>query len=367
MSYFAILGNTPELSALELGQSWPGGQVLRLKQPPDITRLGGTIKIAEEMFELSRNLTDIERIYVILEQLSRRISFGFSVYAGTAHISNALLKQYAKQLERIGIAWKKKLRQQGWTVRYVTSREPALSSVIVTREHLLKHQTDFVLVIEPTTIRVGRTSAVQDYRSFSDRDYGRPGRDAHAGMLPPKVARMMVNIAQAKPTDRILDPFCGSGTILQEALLLSYPQVIGSDLSPKAITDTTTNLAWLKLSPAALHVHDATRLTEIIKPNSIVAIVTEGYLGPIRPHNINQILAELTRLYANVWQEFAHVLQPGGRVIMAIPAWRRHEHITTLPLNKIIPQRRFRAWHAPIFYGRPDAQVMRQILFYSVY
>ena len=43
----------------------------------------------------------------------------------------------------------------------------------------------------------------------------------------------------------VVDPFCGSGNILMEAAML-WCDVIGSDISEKAVSDTKKNLEWLK-------------------------------------------------------------------------------------------------------------------------
>ena len=87
--------------------------------------------------------------------------------------------------------------------------------------------------------------AVQPFEEFGARDYARPSRDDLSGMLPPKLAKIMINLAQAKENSLILDTFCGSGTILQEALIMGYLNLIGFDSSPKAIKDSQANLEWL--------------------------------------------------------------------------------------------------------------------------
>lgn len=74
------------------------------------------------------------------------------------------------------------------------------------------------------------TLACQDVDAFAARDMNK-GRDMEVGMLPPKLARIMVNLVsgrgKAESSDnakhafvpkRIYDPFCGLGTVLIEAL-----------------------------------------------------------------------------------------------------------------------------------------------------
>ena len=105
-------------------------------------------------------------------------------------------------------------------------------------------------------------------------------------MLPPKLAQIIVNLAtgnattagtadsrDSKSDDKVgrqnttvLDPFCGTGVILQEAALMGY-KVYGTDLEPRMVDYSKANLDWLSQrhysnSPTAadaqLEVGDAT-------------------------------------------------------------------------------------------------------------
>lgn len=369
MDYIAILGNTPELSALELGVSYNGGQVAVLPTVPDLTKLGGVVKVAEHWTTLpwsGDTLPDevTQEIFFDLQSKTGngKLQFGFSLYAGDDNISQSTIKRVAKHLQHVGIKWKQTIKHSGHMVRFVTSKEPALSSVIVTREHLLPRQTDYVLVFYEHEIKLGRTTAVQDYRAFSERDYGRPGRDHWSGMMPPKVARMLVNIAQPKSDSLILDPFCGSGTIVQEALLLGYKNVIGSDISPTAMAATKENLEWLKLTPKKLFQADARDLLHHLKPHSIDCIVAEGYLGPVRPNQTERIQEQMIELYSETFHILAQLLKPTGRLVFALPAWRQGQHIQTLPLNILLPKTAFTLLAEPVLYGREQASVLRHIV-----
>ncbi|MBI2415243.1 MAG: hypothetical protein HYV33_01105 [Candidatus Kerfeldbacteria bacterium] len=379
MTWLAILGNTPELSALELGVTWSGGQVAVLNELPVLDRLGGTVKLGRVITRIPRDLFGLEQLYHWLAGLpaDKKLWFGFSVYAGDNKIDAAVVKHYAKKLRATGIIWKKQLRAAGRSVRFVVSDEPELSSVIVHKEHLLDNQTDFMVVLYKHEILLAQTIAVQNYRQFSDHDYGRPQRDHHSGMLPPKVARMMLNIgmqnmsAQTLPATSLLDPFCGSGTVLQEALTLGYTNIIGSDISAKAIEDTTTNLEWLQknvptlqaTSLPKLYQTDVLKLDQYIPPHSINCVISEGYLGPVHPHKIDKIHRQLTTFYQLVLHTLPKLLQTDARVVLALPAWVRYNAIQTMSLQQAIDQNGFQVFHQPIIYKRMQAKVARQIHF----
>src|SRR6185503_11866116 len=99
---------------------------------------------------------------------------------------------------------------------------------------------------------LAQTLFVQDIEAYGARDQARPARDARVGMLPPKLAQIMLNLSagplRASTDDltrlRVLDPCCGTGVILQEALLMGY-SVMGTDIEPRMTEYSKRNLKWL--------------------------------------------------------------------------------------------------------------------------
>lgn len=230
----------------------------------------------------------------------------------------------------LGMDVKGALRQAGISARLVTAREKQLSSVVVGQNQLLERGAEFVLIGDGKTVHLGQTMAIQDYKAYGQRDYGRPARDAKSGMLPPKLAQMMINLVWSEGEvvqPRLLDPFCGSGTVLQEAALMGVDQLIGSDAKADAIDRTKQNLVSLDLdAAAALHVSDVRQVPSIVEARSVDVIVTEPDLGPPiaagGQMDINRIVRDLTKIYEAAFQSFARVLKPGGKVSMVWPFWR---------------------------------------------
>ena len=195
----------------------------------------------------------------------------------------------------------------------------------------------------------------------------------------------MINLSQAKSSDTILDPFCGSGTILTEAMLMGYHNLIGSDISAKAINDTKKNIAWIKnkfqisLSAQAgnfkfqLHHKDVAGLSRFISSKSIDAIITEPYLGPARgKFNINQTIKELEQLYSQSLTEFRKILKPNRRIVMIWPVFNKANRLSLNlngfkiinPLPKLLQKNRFIKLtnRNTIIYGRPGQKVWREIV-----
>src|SRR4030042_2012560 len=301
MKYFFILGKNPILSKAEIEAVLKfkeyrikniefGGRVLVIETEKKLdidwlnNRLGGTVKIGKTLDTINDFEDFDSKFFSLLKFDKNKVFFGFSLYQLEPQ---ALLKHLAKKLTPVAMEIKRILREEkNINSRYVVSKELELSSVIVKKNKLLKNGAEICFFVKENEILVGQTLAVQPFEEFGSRDYARPSRDQLSGMLPPKLARIMVNLAQLKEDAQILDPFCGSGTVLQEALLLGYQNLIGSDQSPKAISDTKNNLDWLatkfnlNTNNVQLYNVPIKFLNKKINTKSIDAIIAEPYLGP---------------------------------------------------------------------------------------
>jgi tRNA G10 N-methylase Trm11 len=202
---------------------------------------------------------------------------------------------------------------------------------------MLADGAEIVVLAKGDAMLVGRTDVIQPFEEFSMVDYGRPERDTIQGMLPPKLARIMINLIHVsrEMTDvALLDPFCGSGTVLTEALQMGFRELYGSDKNPAAVQSTQKNIDWLKekrlVHDGNVHVSafvsDARNIGQHIKPKSLDAIVTEPYLGPNRTGNerrgeLQKTLNELTKLYYEALSAWKPLLKPGAPVVMAMPVY----------------------------------------------
>lgn len=336
MKYFFILGSNPTLSLAELATVFNCGKLALIQKniatlensreimANIIKKIGGIIKfglIHNELTSLAtQDILKSVAVFTKPEKIETKFKFGISFY-GQAKIN----------LKVLGMEFKKLLKQSGINSRWVISREPTLSSVVVEQNDLTTDRGAEIIIIQfNRKLLLGKTLAVQPFKELSFRDYGRPARDDRSGMLPPKLAQIMLNLSGANLDHTILDPFCGSGTILTEAMLMGYQKVIGADISNKAIQDTKTNIAWTQKNydlpwPIGganykLHLADATQISKQLQPNSIDAIITEPYLGPQRGgFEIDKIIKELEQLYSKSLIEFKKILKPGGKIVMVWP------------------------------------------------
>ena len=331
-----------------------------------IRQLGGTIKIGKVIARISAEqiLTNPFWEKGLSEQ--DRPIFGISYYGSD--------RKTRQQVRNLGLQIKKRLKGKGKSSRFVVSKEPVLSSVVVAKNKLIKKGAEFVLLPDNQDIIVGLTEVVQEFEEYSRRDYGRPSRDSRSGMLPPKLAKMMINLAQTKKEALLLDPFCGSGTILQEAILMGYQNLVGSDISKEAISDTKDNLKWLlqeyslRANYKLIESDSRVIYDQIPKPDSII---TEPYLGPSRwqENQLPDIIRELSRLYLGFFRAASQVVASGTPLVVIFPVWRVGTRLLHLPIAKQVEEIGFRAeCLAPgknnsnsIIYERPRQKVLRQI------
>jgi len=284
--------------------------------------------------------------------------------------------------KKFGLEIKARLLEAGRKARWVISRDEILSSVVVEQNKLIEKGGEYSLIKARSQVYLIKTLAVQPFKELSKRDYGRPGRDDHSGMLPPKLAQIMLNLGLVNDKSIVLDPFCGSGTVLSEAMLLGVKNIYGSDLSERAVDDTETNLEWIRDKFAItdcryqLAVLSATGLSTKLKPEFIDAIVTEPFLGPQRGnYDVRETIAELEELYTKAIKEFYKILKKNGRVVMIWPVMRAKDNrvymsakiagqfkmISALPEN--FDQAEFKLTNRKtLLYHRADQRVWREIV-----
>ena len=252
------------------------------------------------------------------------------------------------EVNRTGLEIKKAIKKAGRSVRVVPNSALELNSAQTIHNQLTGPTgLELVIVKDGTSTLLAQVVRVQDIAAYASRDQARPKRDARVGMLPPKLAQIIVNLSGAQPGYTVLDPFCGTGVILQEALLMGM-SVMGSDLEPRMGDYTTANLDWLwqrypdtKLLGRSWQLGDATNMVwqdSVFKleggeavdakrvPANFDAVATETYLGrPFSAEPPREVLEEVVRdvdtIHRKFFKNIAKQTMSQQTLCVAVPAW----------------------------------------------
>jgi tRNA G10 N-methylase Trm11 len=296
------------------------------------SRLWGVIKIIQLSPEY-RGKPE-ENIYEDAQKKEGKFSFWLSVFWENS------IKVHLMRI-------KKHLKERGISVRFVNKNFSNLSSAQVIGENLVQKWSDYSLIVLGRTEYFWKTIWVQDIASYGKRDYGKT-RDMQVGMLPPKLAQIMINLAREKnfsvktsPIDPLLpgegdmvvyDPFCGLWTVLIESILMWNSAVYGSDISRENIEKTRKNIDFARsnfenrLETSDLLVLDAKWISSSPLLKNSEAIVTEGFLGQIfQKYSVTEKkILEVQDVLLDIYQHFFLGLKKAnfkGNIVISFPFW----------------------------------------------
>ena len=343
--YIAVLGRQPEISLAEIRAQFGNGRRISGKIAefeavynektagnnlfdtlgrPKIDMFGGILKIAKKLEQ--------KPLDFLSELPEGKIVLGVSDYS--KHPS-------ARRAQGEALKLKKILKKRGRNVRVLPNKGPEISSATACHEKLgrSRMKVELILVEREWYISTGS----QDIEGYARRDQARPARDAKVGMLPPKLAQILINLCG--PLDvgsTVLDPFCGTGVVLQEARLMGY-HGYGTDISERIVGFAERNMEWLDdfhlpvrwCEPAGLY--DARRggyklevgdATAHSWQQPIDAVATEIYLGPPMSQapveiKLKTVQQECGTILKGFLKNISAQINSGTPVVLAIPAWRR--------------------------------------------
>jgi tRNA G10 N-methylase Trm11 len=383
MKSLLILGRQPALGLAEL-ESLYGAEHLRAlngaalldisTQDIRFKRLGGALKVAQVLTVIpTTNWQDVLQYLLdkipehMQHQPAGKFTLGLSVYG--LPIS---LEQQTKGL----MAIKRVIRSTGKSARIVPNKTPALNSAQVLHNKLTSRGAwELLLVRDGQKIILAQTIFVQDIEAYAARDQARPARDARVGMLPPKLAQIMINLTNPAEESILLDPFCGTGVVLQEALLMGY-KVVGTDLDERMVDYSLKNIKWLLKehpelpSSYAIGHGDATSYQW---PKDIAAVVSETYLG--RPlaklptsEELYKIASDVNTILKKFLKNISAQVRPGTKLCLAVPSWRTKngfvslpalDHLTDMGYNRLDFKN---AHRSDLIYFRENQIVARQLI-----
>jgi tRNA G10 N-methylase Trm11 len=263
----------------------------------------------------------------MLRSSSEKSIFGVSVYW-----AESSFRSVSKEIHRfLGSLLKEKLREQGEKFHFLgfsRNRDlPQLSPVEVLKKGFVENSAEILFCIGKRQALAGNTVAVHNPFEFQKRDVGKPVQRKIFGMSP-RLAKILINLAHCTARKVLLDPFCGVGTILQEALLLKA-KVVGIDINPWCAEAARKNLEWLK-QEYSLEDADYTILRDDARKlgsrfeEEVDCIATEPDLGPAlrqmptTPY-ATKIIDKLKPLYRDFLVEGHKALKERGFLVFVTP------------------------------------------------
>ena len=373
----AFLGRQPEISLAEI-KSLVGPEavvatdhklaLVNTSLPTE--RMGGILKVARTLleYEVGRKITPKLIEEAVLEYCQQKngqgkLTLGLSCYG---------LPIRASDITRILQSVKARLREVGQSVRIIHSPSNNLSTAQVLHNQLTKDKKiELCFCRVAGKVYLARTTWVQDITSYRRRDFDRPKRDPKVGMLPPKLAQIIINLATGGQNGPLLDPFCGTGVILQEGLLMGYP-VVGSDISQRMLRYTQVNLDAMDPHSGCLQSLEQADAQTHTWPIEVNFTASETYLGPAltnipRPEQLNQIVKSVNELHERFLINLAGQSTNNRRLCLALPTWRTRDasfrHLPVLDALEVIGYNRLCFDDGvPLVYWREGQFVGRELL-----
>ncbi|MCK5239197.1 MAG: hypothetical protein KAR33_06600 [Candidatus Thorarchaeota archaeon] len=290
----------------------------------------------------------------------KKIKFAVSTYQSLTRYAPAHYTHFTRGMNDF---IKKKLLEKGARkVDYIIYDKPdrrsekrintALWPHTIAKHSLLKPPNSEILaVFTEQGLYLAKAIAVYDSMLQQYRDESRPFISSEISTSP-KICRTLLTLAGARAGDVVLDPFCGSGTLLMEAALMDM-KCVGIDNDGNAVKGTISNLRWLGRDLGS-HFNfrilkgDARHSDRIVQ-SEVDAIAFEPHLGPIyknkpRRDDAEKEIEELTLLYRAAMKSFAKILRKDGRIAMTIPVILTNAGDVSIDLKKMLKGTEFEVY-----------------------
>ena len=281
--------------------------------PGRIKELAGVHKCAPLIAQTESPSGSIAPLVDLLSSiLEDKSNISLSGYGLTEGDYEDLVRSLLDGLKGAGLRKVRLLRPKGGEL---------LSEQVVSREAL-----DVVAFPYHGGYGLGPTSWVPDSASMKQRGTLKPAPHPDIA-LSPRLARTLVNLADLRPGQTILDPFCGSGTILSEAQSKSL-RCLGLDSRAARVQQARENLRWsgggARDGGYDIRKGDAREMSRLLRGTRVDAVVTEPLLLPklgARPKTstAQMMIGETAEVYNDALAEMAESVDPDGRIVVVVP------------------------------------------------
>ena len=377
MQYYLQAGNTPSLSFAE-AKAVICDVVVQLTEH----ELGFTAESDDQALEFFKQLGASVRLVKEFgatevkstEELEEKIAAYF-IAKKEPKLKIACAQWGDQQTSRVDFYQiKKTLQENDIKVRFIEGSRHGLSAAVLLHQKI----SEIVIIQTDKAVILGETIAVQDIDHWTLKDRGKPYADRKKGMLPPKIARAMINMAagklQSDSNSILYDPFCGTGTVLIEGLEQGLT-VIGSDLDQESMVGAQMNLSWFAEKqnlPTNFKIFqsDVSHVTKDRIGQAVDYIVTEPFLGRPKPNptHLEGMFRGLEKLYLGAFKQWRSILHDGSKICIVFP--RVEIGSRAFDLSGLIDKLSAQGYTLEVNFGevryhRKDAVVQRDILVFK--
>jgi tRNA G10 N-methylase Trm11 len=327
MEYFFILGRNPTLSYAEIlsylkshGIAYSVvffkknflvmsvGEGIKL----NIQEFGGVMKIGKaNIFDSEKNLDVFVKDYFM--DLGK---FSFSVLGDNS-------EEYTEEMEQ---KLMKKFRSEKIKAQVRHSRA-SMKLQEGDEVTIPNSDVEFFYQVEENKIYFGRVDQEYSYEEIKKRDMKKPARRNELA-ISPRLAKILINLSQVREGQLLVDPFCGIGVIVQEALLKGI-NCFGVDKDRFAITGAKKNIDWLSdnfeiSGRARFHVGDSANIPSV----KIDGVATEPALGDLVKKRLFDKVApryiqDFEKMIIPILKRIKELKTPGSKVVLTMPCIRQ--------------------------------------------
>ncbi len=321
-------------------------------------KLGGFIKYGEILEgDLSvEKLTNEEKFV-----------FGISSYSPTCNL---------KEVSQLAQKLKKEFSNLNKKSRFILPKGDAfLTTAQISQNRILDDGFEIVILEDG----FGKTIEVQNISNFALRDYEKPFVDTKMGVLPIKLARMMINFAKIPEGGILWDPFCGTGNILLEGMDLGY-NVLGSDIDEKSLEGAKKNIEWAKnkfeytTEGRALFfdvMNPSPSKFDILRNSNIDGIVCEPYMGEsqrktLKVGKATGLINKHLSLVEGLFNNLNHFnFKKNFRVIIVFPEYKTYKGWMSVDVSKINFKNAKLIREEGLHWSRRDSIIRRLIFIFE--
>jgi len=297
-----------------------------------INDLGGTIAIGNISFQ-----GDIDKI---IKEISEK-----EIYFGVSNKLNYTIFNFCDEIsfEKVYSAMKSNFKKERLKSRYHPLRGDLKmqdgDALLGSPSSLAKLGAKYFL-FKTDKYFFGTFDEVYNTIESEKRDMERPLRREELA-ISPRLSKILINLSQVKENEILLDPFCGVGAIIQEALLQNI-NVVGVDADEKAVKNCNLNISWLKKN------YKIDSKYEILNSNSIKAklkkidgIVTEPSLGKLlrkipSEKEAQKMISNFENLIIAVLNNIKKYLKIEGKIAFTSPFIKTVNKRIGINIRKII-------------------------------